>query len=896
MLNVGIGNGVGGATRIVKSGSGFWSLTGANSFSGPVDVLDGTLELLSTGSAGTNAAYTVAASGNLVIGYDDSTVAIGSLAGAGSVRASDYDLGAPTTQTLVIGGDNASTTFSGILRDSVGTLAVSKVGTGTQALSGNNTFTGGTTLAAGGLNLQSNTALGTGPLTITSADTAVTFAGGVTINNPITLASTATLNVVGGSATQAGAIGETGGSFGVQKTGPGTLVLTGQSTYTGDTTITGGTLALANNASNSGGSTLQSPTITVEAGATLRFDTSDNFGNHATTAGPDITVDGGTVTNSAAAINALQNHTLNDGTLNAVGEFGQFGAFSVRNTLTSTGNSTIDLGTNRLTVGQDGDTTFNVTSGTLSVASTIADNVDGPGTLNKTGGGTLLLTGANTFSGGVSTSDFGTLAINSDAALGNATNAIRFNNGALRTDAAMTITRDVNIDTGRVAFFNTNGNDVTLAGRIDGQAGFIKQGAGTLTLTNHANGQWNNRIDAGTLAITDDRQLGLPGGTLFLHGGTLRVNDSITVDRPFNVLSDSTIAFGNRDITLAGSLDVPTGTTLTLDGDANGGVLITANATGAGTTVLRAETVAFGVAEPTLFVIGDGGTNGSLPSGPIRFEAVDNDSGRGQAQLAFDRSDTYTVASDLTGAELQYIIIRGGGTLVYTGNNNTFSSNTRVVDNSSLVLDGQWSGRVFVGGTDPLTNVGSAGTLGGTGTIAQGVAVGTGAAGTIRGDWGTGTGTLTMSRGLNIRGGVDGGTIAIQLLTDAAGNLLDQSNLSASDFVFTSVFGPLSVQLLNDAALTLGQTYTIELVEARSGRFTRDSAFNLTSYPASDFNLLSSSGWTFANVTPHIQNNRPMLSFTAVPEPASLSVLAGAGVLALRRGSAASRLRAGRRA
>lgn len=48
---------------------------------------------------------------------------------------------------------------------------------------------------------------------------------------------------VGITGSLTGAISETGGSFGLAKTGEGTLILSGNSGYTGDTTITGGTLA-----------------------------------------------------------------------------------------------------------------------------------------------------------------------------------------------------------------------------------------------------------------------------------------------------------------------------------------------------------------------------------------------------------------------------------------------------------------------------------------------------------------------------------------------------------------------------------------------------------------------------------------------------------------------------
>jgi autotransporter-associated beta strand protein len=373
--------------------------------------------------------------------------------------------------------------------------------------------------------------------------------GSINANNSAASSSTSDINLNGVRpvTVDAGGVFTMSAAFaggGVEKLGAGTLVLARPSTYVGATTVTAGTLALAN---GNGTPTLASPAVTVGAGATLRFDANDNFGNHSSAAGPDIVVNGGTVTNSGAYINALQNLTLNGGTLSAAGEFGGFGAFSVRRTLTSSGNSAINLGTNRLALGQDGDTTFDVTGGTLTVSSPIADNFDGPGALIKTGGGVLRLTAAGSYTGGT-TINAGTVAIATPAALGGG--GVRVNSATIRTDAAMTFARAVIIGDGQVALFDTNGFAVTLDGAVTGAAGFIKQGAGTLTLTNAGNGQYNNRVDAGTLAVAADAHLGIAGGTLFAVGGTLRVDGSFTSARPLVIQSGGSFAVDTNGNTL----------------------------------------------------------------------------------------------------------------------------------------------------------------------------------------------------------------------------------------------------------------------------------------------------------------------------------------------------------
>jgi autotransporter-associated beta strand protein len=141
-----------------------------------------------------------------------------------------------------------------------GTGSLIKDGVGALTLAGANTYSGGTTLAAGTLRLANNQALGTGALT--TLGSVVDYAPGVTIANAIVLNSNSTqLSVTTGTATQAGAISELNGPRPLEKIGAGTLVLTGQNTYTGPTNVTAGVLDIRGSIANS--------TVTVSAGALL---------------------------------------------------------------------------------------------------------------------------------------------------------------------------------------------------------------------------------------------------------------------------------------------------------------------------------------------------------------------------------------------------------------------------------------------------------------------------------------------------------------------------------------------------------------------------------------------------------------------------------------------------
>ena len=82
------------------------------------------------------------------------TDTINGLSGAGTV---DNSTG---SGALTVGDNNQSSTFSGAIKNTSGSLALTKTGTGTLTLSGANTYDASTTISAGVINIQNNTALG----------------------------------------------------------------------------------------------------------------------------------------------------------------------------------------------------------------------------------------------------------------------------------------------------------------------------------------------------------------------------------------------------------------------------------------------------------------------------------------------------------------------------------------------------------------------------------------------------------------------------------------------------------------------------------------------------------------------------------------------------------------
>jgi autotransporter-associated beta strand protein len=193
---------IAGTGALTKTGVGILNLQGANTYSGNTTISAGTLQL---GAAnvipnGANKGD-VTVTGTLDLNMFSDTV--NGLSGAGTIDNSAA--GAPK---LTVGNNNATSTFSGVIKNTAGTLAITKIGSGALTLSGANTYVGATTLLAGTL-LITNTCLGAGAITCNAGtlggtgsvsgavaiNSGATFSPGVsgvgtfTVNNNLTFAS-----------------------------------------------------------------------------------------------------------------------------------------------------------------------------------------------------------------------------------------------------------------------------------------------------------------------------------------------------------------------------------------------------------------------------------------------------------------------------------------------------------------------------------------------------------------------------------------------------------------------------------------------------------------------------------------------------------------------------------
>ncbi len=237
-----------GALRIGASASsplnGTVIFSGVNTYAGGTVIeAPHTLQLASAGNLGSPSGaliFTNAGRGFGTLNLNGTSQSVGDLSGAGG-RILNNAVG--TTSVLTIGnGDADSGVFLGVISNGVGTLALVKVGTGTLTLAGSNTWTGGTTIAGGALQLGDG-----GPRSATLVGN-VTNHAMLIIANPTAQTFT---NLVSGAGS-------------LRKIGAGRLTLTRNNSYTGKTTVGAGVLELTDAADIS-----SSAEFELLAGATL---------------------------------------------------------------------------------------------------------------------------------------------------------------------------------------------------------------------------------------------------------------------------------------------------------------------------------------------------------------------------------------------------------------------------------------------------------------------------------------------------------------------------------------------------------------------------------------------------------------------------------------------------
>ncbi len=226
-------------------------LGGSNGYTGSTTVDQGA-ELALAGSGAIAASSGVVDNGTFDISGTTSGAFIATLSGGGVVNLGVQQL------TLT----NASGTFSGVIQDPPG--GVLAITSGTETLTGVNTYTGGTVVSNATLKVASDASLGATSAGVTLNNAELVLLNGTTSTRGFTLVNAATIATNGQASTLAGTIG---GSGGLIASGGGVLTLTGTNTYAGGTLVDGGTtLKVAGDASlGASGGTLNIADGTVQA-------------------------------------------------------------------------------------------------------------------------------------------------------------------------------------------------------------------------------------------------------------------------------------------------------------------------------------------------------------------------------------------------------------------------------------------------------------------------------------------------------------------------------------------------------------------------------------------------------------------------------------------------------
>ncbi|EDH6863153.1 fibronectin-binding autotransporter adhesin ShdA [Salmonella enterica subsp. enterica serovar Newport] len=417
-------------SKLTKQGDGTLILSNTGNDYGDTEIDGGILAAKDAAALGTGD-VTIAESATLALSQgtlDNNVTGEGQIVKSGSdeliVTGDNNYSGGTTISGGTLTADHADSLGSGDI-DNSGVLKVGegelenilsgsgslvKTGTGELTLSGDNSYSGGTTITGGTLTADHADSLGSGDID----NSGVLKVGEGDLENTLS------------------------GSGSLVKTGTGELTLSGGNDYSGGTTIIGGTLT-ADHADSLGSGDIDNSGV-LQVGEGELKNTLFGSGSLVKTGTGELTLNGdndysGGTTIDDGVLIADNADSLGTGAVANNGVL-QVGEGELKNTLSGTG-SLVKIGTGELTLNGDNDYSggTTITGGTLIAASVNAlgsgdiDNsgvlqvgegelkntLFGSGSLVKTGTGELTLSGDNTYSGGTTISGGTLIAANVNA-------------------------------------------------------------------------------------------------------------------------------------------------------------------------------------------------------------------------------------------------------------------------------------------------------------------------------------------------------------------------------------------------------------------------------------------------------------------------------------------------
>jgi len=561
--------------------------------------------------------------------YPNTDAAIGSsIIGSGGITyiaQMSYAASNPMEVPLALVGSNSFTGPLEIQRGSIyqmnpnaltqtNTLFLNSSGTNNARffLFGNNVTVGNLSSSAGGTNLIANANVGNTNAIATNAVT-------LTVNQS---SNTTYSGVLVNSQAEYDKGTYTAGALSLAVTGSSKLTLTASNTYTGTTTINGGTLEIG------GPGVLGNGTYSnlITNNATFACDSSANQTLSGVISGIGLLVKSNTSTLSLTGSNTYSGGTaFNGGTL-SIGNGTALGTGTLNVGLMASGTLTI-ANTNAVTVNNNlvlpapgSAVTFNIVKNSPGISTgtqlNLAGNVSGGNAnttlfLNSNTGSdnttTYRFAGTNTFLVNRVELNRGGIVVVNAASMGDPSNLVYLdgNNhktlGDLRFETSMTFPNPIQLAYTTGTYVGTDTNNVALTGLVSG-LNLIKLGSGTMALNGGNTYTGNTTVNGGTLAFGAAGTMP-PGAVITVSGNTAL--DVSALASPVLSGSQTLQGGGTGTATVAGNLQDSAGTIIIPGGITNVGTLaITGNLTLAG-----ADTLNFDLGKtPT----SAGGTNNDL--------------------------------------------------------------------------------------------------------------------------------------------------------------------------------------------------------------------------------------------------------------------------------------------
>jgi autotransporter-associated beta strand protein len=714
---------------------------------------------------------------------------INGLSGSGNVASTLLDA------TLTLGDNNATASHSGSINNTTGILSVTKIGTGTQTLSGSSNFVGDLTVNGGTVAFPSSPAT-TGPLgnsTVVNLDgggISYTGSGANDLNRPIVIAAgSGTVDVSGSTGVlTVPSLTSTGGNL--IKTGPGTAVLTGSTSLNAgaaSVVVQQGTLRAGfgidgvASVTVGGAGHLDQNNATIEAlvlddvagaltlsnGSQLSFELNGATSDSIDTGATGTAVTSGVVTLNLSGTPAVGTYNLLTSTAG-----GLAGANYVIGSAPNGFNYTINKSDNLVSLTVSTQTLIHWRGG-----QDLSWNTLGSGTANWTtdGGGltdalsiptaadavifsaagapmvdNTILTNLNAAftvdSLQFSNTPTGVTAVAIGAGTGGAltlspassTNGIRILSGG----GAVTISAPLSVGAAQTWDIDATGS-LVVSGDTTFTNAVNKTNGGALTLSGNNSGTGAITLSAGTLNLNSATALGT--GTLTIGAGTtintaanntLSTNNAQNWNGDFTFTGSSDLNLGSGAVSMGSSLQLTTSGSILSVGGAigDGGSNHSLTKAGAGTLVLGGSNTYGGAT--------------TINAGVLR---ITNGAALGSTAEGTTQSGSSALELDGTGGAItvgaEPLTINGGGVTLPVANlgalrniagDNTYGGTITLASQARINSD---SGTLTLNNPSAVSSVGRTLVIGGEGNTTISGAIALGSGGVAKG----GTGTLTLS-------------------------------------------------------------------------------------------------------------------------------------------------------